>query len=162
MRALLRFGTACGVLVLAAGFPVRASEPSIAVAIVVALGNDAPTGLQEVALIYRRKKRFWPDGGKINPVNLPTKNLQRRLFSQFVLRSSPEELERYWNNMYFQGESPPFVLDSEEAVLRFVARTRGAIGYVNYCSVDARVKVAMVFTSTGRVSEATARASCPG
>jgi hypothetical protein len=162
MRAPLLIGTACGLLVLGAGLSVGASEPSMTVAVVVALGTDAPTEFQDVALIYRRKKRFWPDGSKVIPVNLPANNFQRHLFSQVVLRSSPEALEQYWNNMYFQGESPPFVLGSEEAVLRFVSRTQGAIGYVNYCSVDARVKVAMVFTSTGRVSEATARASCPG
>jgi hypothetical protein len=42
-------------------------------------------------------------------------------------------MERYWNEQYFKGISPPFVLSSMEAVRRFVASTPGAIGYVLDC-----------------------------
>ena len=87
----------------------------------------------------------------------------RQRFSQRVLRISPEEMERYWNDMYFHGVSPPHVLASPEAVLRFVAQTAGAIGYVAYCDADPRVRVALVLTSAGPVSETEPRPSlsCP-
>ncbi len=40
-----------------------------------------------------------------------------------------------------QGISPPHVVASQEAVMRFVANTPGVIGYVAACKVDKRVKV---------------------
>lgn len=138
-----------------------AAEPEKPIAVIVATNHGKSPGMEDVALIYRRKKLFWADGTKVNPVNLASTHPLRRLFSQVVLGSTPEDLERYWNNMYFHGVSPPFVLTSEEAVVRFVAQTPGAIGYVSYCNVDSRVKVALVFTGAGQISEDAARATCP-
>ena len=65
----------------------------------------------------------------------------RRWFSQQVMGATPEDLEGYWRDLYFNGVVPPFVLASEEAVLRFVAATPGAVGYVSGCLVDRRVRV---------------------
>ncbi len=98
------------------------------------------SGLADLSLIYRRKKLAWASGERLRPTNLPPDHPLRRSFSQHVLGSSPESLAQYWNAMYFQGVSPPYVLASEEAVLRFVADTPGAIGYVSACKADARVK----------------------
>lgn len=98
------------------------------------------SGLVDLSLIYRRKKLVWINGERLRPINLPPDHALRRTFSQQVLGSSPEGLASYWNAMYFQGISPPHVLASEEAVLRFVADTPGAIGYVSACKVDTRVK----------------------
>ena len=47
-----------------------------------------------------------------------------------MLGRSPRELASYWNDLYFHGTEPPSTLDSEQAVLLFVARTSGALGYV--------------------------------
>jgi ABC-type phosphate transport system substrate-binding protein len=91
--------------------------------------------------IFRRKIRFWKDGTPILPVNLPVTNPLRRAFSRLVLGAPPEALESYWNEQYFHGVSPPYVLASEEAVLRFVATTPGAIGYINAARVDGSVHV---------------------
>ena len=140
--------------------PAYAAEPDRMVAVIVAANHGKNPGIEDVALIYRRKKLFWADGTKVNPVNLASTHPLRHLFSQVVLGASPEDLEKYWNNMYFHGVSPPFVLSSEEAVLRFVAQTPGAIGYVSYCDVDPRVKVALVFNASGPISEDAAKAAC--
>jgi ABC-type phosphate transport system substrate-binding protein len=43
--------------------------------------------------------------------------------------------------MYFHGVQPPYVLASDEAVIRFVVSTPGAIGYVSNCLADRRVTV---------------------
>jgi hypothetical protein len=63
------------------------------------------------------------------------------VFSTRIFGHNPEELEDYWRDMYFHGVLPPFVLASEEAVIRFVASTPGGIGYVSQCLVDSRVSV---------------------
>ena len=98
----------------------------------------------ELALIYKRKKRFWPDGRRIAPVNLPASQAVRRAFSVAILGHTPEELDEYWRDQYFHGELPPFVASSEEAVIRFVASTPGAVGYISACLADKRIAVLMV------------------
>jgi hypothetical protein len=113
---------------------------------VIAAPNTGISSLSlgELQLIYRRKRRFLNDGTLLQPVNLPAGNAARRFFSQLVLRHTPEELEDYWHRQYFNGIAPPFVAASDEAVLRFVAGTPGAIGYVPMCLVDPRVKVLLI------------------
>lgn len=160
MSAAIRFVAVALLLLLPRLAPVEAAEAGRAVAVVVAAQTGRALNMEGLALVYRRKTRFWIDGAKIIPVNLSATNPLRQQFSRVVLGSSVEDLERFWDDMYFHGESPPYVLSSEEAVLRFVARTPGAVGYVGYCNVDFRVKVVLVFTAVGRVGEDTARASC--
>jgi ABC-type phosphate transport system substrate-binding protein len=96
---------------------------------------------EDLDRIYRRKKLYWGDGEKIIPVNLPVTHPLRRSFSRLVLGALPAELEAYWNEQYFHGVSPPYVLASEEAVVQFIATTPGSIGYVNAASVHGRVRV---------------------
>jgi hypothetical protein len=150
-------------LLLAGGgsAPGLAAQADPLIAVVVAKGSAETLRLGDLALIYRRKQLFWKDGTKVTAVNLPVKNPLRRIFSKTVLGATPEDLEKYWNDMYFHGISPPYVLSSDEAVLRFVAQTRGAIGYVAYCSVAERARVVLILSASGPVTEEVARASCP-
>ncbi|NMG36541.1 hypothetical protein GRF61_18995 [Azoarcus sp. TTM-91] len=111
---------------------------------VMAAGSPvAALGREEVALIFKRKKRLWSDGSRIQPVNLPPSNTIRRAFSSRIFSLLPEEMDEYWRDQYFHGELPPYVLGSEEAVVRFVAATPGAIGYVPRCLADRRVVVVL-------------------
>lgn len=138
---------------------VHAEEAPLAV--IMAAGHAHSLKKEEVALIFKRKKRLWGDGSKIQPVNLPASSAVRQEFSRAVLGAAPEELQHYWNDLYFNGISPPFVFASEEAVLRFVAETPGAIGYVPYCSVDNRVAIVLVIGASGRAGEEANAVACP-
>jgi ABC-type phosphate transport system substrate-binding protein len=139
----------------------RALDAPTTLAVVVA-GNQAQAVTPaELALIYRRKKLFWSSGARINPVNLQASDPLRQLFSRAILGQSPAEMQAYWNTMYFNGISPPHVLASPEAVLRFVAQTPGAIGYVPFCEADARVTVVLALTASGPISESAASSACP-
>ena len=160
MHPFARPAVFAALLVLAGVAAAFVPESQKAIAVIVSPQHPGALKLADVALIFRRKKLFWNEGTRVAPVNLQASHPLRQTFSRVVLGSPPEELERYWNDMYFHGISPPFVLASEEAVLRFVAQTPGAIGYVSYCDVDARVKIALVITANGPVSEDSARAGC--
>ena len=107
---------------------------------------------QELALIYKRKKLFWGDGSRIQPVNLPADHPLRREFSQHVLKNLPEAQAQYWNSMYYHGVFPPHVVASPEAMMRFVEETDGAIGYVSACNVDARVKPVLWVGTSGAIT----------
>jgi ABC-type phosphate transport system substrate-binding protein len=127
----------------AACMPLRAAAPQPAIAVVVGRHPvpTAPLNPTLVAGIFARKRLLWDDRSTIVPVNLPASHVLRRDFSLWLYGRSPEELQDYWNDQYFHGVLPPPVLASEEAVLRFVASTPGAIGYVSSCVVDHRVEV---------------------
>jgi ABC-type phosphate transport system substrate-binding protein len=121
-----------------------AARPAVAETIAVIVAADSAYNRIDkdtLADIYRRKVRLDDDGQAWVPVNLPATDPLRRAFSMILFGREPEDMEQYWNAQYFHGVSPPFVLASAEAVLRFVAKTQGAIGYVEACRVDARVKV---------------------
>lgn len=117
------------------------ASDSRVIAIIVANEQAGKSiSMPELKLIYWRKKDYWANGKHIHPVNLAADNPLRMRFSNKVLGSLPSTQTDYWNEVYFHGVSPPYVVNSEEAVLRFVAETAGAIGYINACNVDSRVK----------------------
>jgi hypothetical protein len=138
-RYALRLGMLLfGQVALAQGPPTRG------IAVIMADGSTEPfLSMQKLALIFRRKQTFWGNGQRIQPVNLPPAHPLRRAFSQQVFARSPEDLDDYWRDMYFHGVLPPFVLASEEAVIRFVAATPGAVGYVSPCVLDHRVSAVL-------------------
>ncbi|WP_235276199.1 hypothetical protein [Methylotenera sp. G11] len=95
---------------------------------------------RDLAPIYWKKKQNWLGGARIRPVNLHAEHPLRIYFSKVVLGSLPNEQSDYWNGLYFHGTTPPYSVQSEEAVLRYVNLTKGAIGYVDACKLDDRVK----------------------
>lgn len=133
------------------GFPASAGDEDALAVIVAPQQAGRISGLADLALVYRRKRLLWEDGTRMQPANLPPEHPLRRNFSQRVLGASPKSLAQYWSTMYFHGISPPHVFGSEEAVLRFVAETPGALGYVSACEVDARVKAVLWIMPDGEV-----------
>lgn len=148
MRRLLLFFA----LAFSLAAPCAASDSEPIAVILPHAQTGHPATLSDLALIYRRKQLVWADGTRIHPANLPQDNPLRRAFSQRVLGSLPEHLAQYWNAMYFNGVSPPHILASEEAVLRFVADTPGAIGYVGACKADGRVRTVFWLLADGTVA----------
>jgi ABC-type phosphate transport system substrate-binding protein len=143
MRLSLGCSLLIGMLVLEHAVLAQA-PPRRGIAVIMAEGSPVSfLSSENLALIFKRKRNFWDNGERIQPVNLPPAHPLRRAFSQQVLGRSPEELDDYWRDMYFHGVLPPFVLASEEAVIRFVATTPGAIGYVSACALDHRVTVVL-------------------
>lgn len=136
---------ACALL---AALPAGARADGVAPAIAVVVGHGQapadPVSAIIVQGLFAKKRLLWSDGGAVVPVNLAAGHPVRRAFSLAVFKRSPEQMNDYWNEQYFHGVLPPPVLASEEAVLRFVSVTRGAVGYVSACNVDRRVDVIAV------------------
>ncbi len=122
------------------------AETSRPIAVIVA-SNQALSvkkiAVEELSLIYWRKKQYWQGGVRIHPVNLHAEHPLRLEFSKAVLGNTPSEQTNYWNGLYFHGTAPPYSVQSEEAVMRYVANTAGAIGYVDACKVDGRVNAVL-------------------
>jgi hypothetical protein len=120
------------------------AEPTSIIAIIVSsdaqIAPHQQIASNELSLIYWRKKQYLDGGQQVHPVNLHAEHPLRLAFSSTVLKSLPKDQTDYWNGVYFHGVSPPRSLLSEEAVIRYVTETKGSIGYISACLLDARVK----------------------
>lgn len=100
-----------------------------------------PLAAADVAAIYLLRTTVWPDGSPIIPVNREITSDLRARFTAGVLRQDSASLIAYWNEMHFKGRQPPLVQESEQAVLAFIRRVPGAVGYVGGGAVPEDVKV---------------------
>lgn len=110
---------------------------------VIAHPSVAVTNLStdEIAAIYLLKTTSWQGGGNIVPVNREAASNTRTVFSDAVLRHPPSALNAYWNQMHFKGKVPPLVQESDQAVLAFVQKVPGSIGYISTSVSPQNVKV---------------------
>ncbi|WP_457641019.1 hypothetical protein [Persephonella sp.] len=116
---------------------------SAALEIAVVTGNGSKidnVSKSDLKKIYLKVKRFFK-GEKVIPVNLPPNSKVRKIFQEKILEMDNEQLNVYWNEMYFHGIEPPIVLYSEKAVIKFVKKVKGAIGYINMKNVDKDLKI---------------------
>lgn len=134
---------------------VALPNENAAVIAVIVPGQEAIQSLKltpnALKLIYLRKQLYWPSGKRIMPINLYSEHVLRSDFSRAVLGSLPKQQIDYWNGLYFNGIQPPHIVNSEESVIRLVNETPGAVGYVNACLVDHRVK-ALLWISDNTLS----------
>ncbi len=87
---------------------------------------------QNIADFYLIKRTISSSGNKVIPINLPSGDPLRGHFSQAIFNRSPRALGEYWDRMSFRGIKPPVVQNTEQAVLLFVSRIPGAIGYISH------------------------------
>ncbi len=123
----------------AAQLPPGGGRPADSALVVIgnaAIPADSVT-LAELRRIFMARQRFWRGGLRVQPVNLPAGSELRERFSHAALGRASRELGGYWTDLYFHGTEPPAVLASERAVLLFVQRTPGAVGYVRAAALVA-------------------------
>ncbi len=121
------------------------------IAVIVHADRADELDLEAIAQIYLKRRRFWAGGDPIVPVNREAGSAARKTFTRNVLRLDATQIGVYWNREYFRGVLPPATLASDEAVRRFVADDRRAIGYVDARVLDSSVRVVLSFEA--RVSK---------
>lgn len=85
----------------------------------------------ELSRIYLLRQTSWADGSPIIALNREANNPTRELFTTQVLKQTATALASHWQQMHFKGKIPPLVQESDQAVLVFVEKVQGAIGYVS-------------------------------
>lgn len=81
---------------------------------------------------FLKKATRWNDGESVKPVDLKSDSAVRKRFSEAVLKRSVSAVRSYWQQRIFSGRDvPPPEVDSDEAVMAYVARYPGAVGYVS-------------------------------
>jgi ABC-type phosphate transport system substrate-binding protein len=138
--AWLLAGLLVAVLVVA-GSPSKAeSAPEFRV-LVHPDNPSASLDREFVADVYLKRVTRWPDGQTVRPVDQHPSSAVRLRFSELVLKRSVSAVKRYWQQRVFSGrELPPPELESDEAVVSYVLKHRGAIGYVSGAAPSDRAK----------------------
>lgn len=131
-----RAGTAALALALLTVFGgvggAGAAVPPAVVVIVNPARPSASLPRSFVAAAFLKKTTSWEDGTSIRPVDLRPEATVRAAFSSQILERPLEAVRIYWEQRIFSGRDvPPLELDSEEAVVQYVAGHPGAIGYVS-------------------------------
>jgi TonB family protein len=81
--------------------------------------------------VYLEEKSSLAGSGHVEPV-LAKSGPAHEAFLKHVLGRTDSDLQIYYRSLVFTGRgSIPKALDSDEAVVAYVAKTRGAIGYVS-------------------------------
>jgi len=94
---------------------------------------------------FLKRTTRWGDGETIRPVDQRADSAVRRRFSESVLQRSVAAVKSYWQQRIFSGrELPPPELDSDDAVVGYVLKHRGALGYVSGSAKLERAKVVQV------------------
>jgi len=103
--------------------------------------NSAFTAVDRrfLADAFLKKVTTWPDGSIIRPADLAPSSPVRRRFSEDIVRRSVEAVKGYWQQRIFSGRDvPPPELDNDEAMVDYVLKHQGAVGYVSgAANVDA-------------------------
>ena len=129
-----RFPVGCALAlgVLAAGEPLGAAGESGLAVVVNATNNVSELSSEEVARLFLKKVRTWPDGKMAAPVDQSGASAVRAQFGKEILRLSLGQQKEYWMTQTLSGrELPPKALEGDAAVLDFVGTQTGAIAYVS-------------------------------
>jgi hypothetical protein len=92
--------------------------------------------------VFLKRVTRWGDGQLMRPADLEADSAVRARFSHDVLKRSVEAVRSYWQQRIFSGRGlPPPELESDQAIMRYVAKHAGGIGYVAGTAELAGVKV---------------------
>jgi hypothetical protein len=120
-----------------AGPPSAPSAPSAprgaGFAVVVHAANPAAAlPREQVARLFMRKLRRWPNGAPAEPVDLAPGAPARDAFTRTVLGKSVGTVRAYWQQRIFSGaEVPPPEKPDDAAVLAYVRTHPAAVAYVS-------------------------------
>ena len=120
-----------------------AAEPGDEIFVVVNPANPAATlTREELRPIFQTTKGEWPDGVKVEPINLADESNVRHAFDAAVLGLDPDRVARYWVDRKIRGgERPPRKVSGASAAVRSVAGDKGGVAYVLRADLNASVKV---------------------
>ncbi len=94
--------------------------------------------------IFQGNVSAFPDGSHVTPVLLKQGSVSDDFLSLYVGKSDTA-FRANWRSLLFSGQGVmPRTLDSEVAVVEYVARTPGAIGYISRSTPHEGVKVLAV------------------
>ncbi len=103
---------------------------------------------KELKDIFTGKKTRWNGGGKIVIATLKDSDVHRDFLRKYV-KKTPSQFRNFWRRKVFTGEGQgPKRFADEASLMQFVAKTKGAVGYM--CAVPGKkVKVIEIRSQKG-------------
>jgi len=106
----------------------------------------------ELRSVFLEEKRSLSDGSHVEPV-LAKSGAAHEAFLRQYIGKSDDALQTYYRTLVFTGTgSMPKVLPSDIEIVNYVAKTKGAIGYVDIDVTGGGVKV-LAITQSGTHAE---------
>jgi len=84
---------------------------------------------EEIREIYLGKRHF-VDNVRILPLQLEADDTLRQQFENEIVRMPRPALREWWIRRHYLGQRPPRVVGSAEAVIAYVKKVEGSMGYV--------------------------------
>ena len=101
----------------------------------------------EIKSVFLKERNSLRDGTHVEPVLSPG-GLAHATFLKNYLGQNNDALQNYYRTLVFTGKgSMPKTLRSDEEVVAYVAKTRGAIGYVSSTAPVDGVKTLAVYSA---------------
>ena len=122
---------------------LHASSASAELVVVV----NAHSGVErltrdEVVNIFMGRYRQLPSGIPALPIDQPLTQPARARFYRLLVDKDTSEINAYWSRLIFSGKtSPPRQAESVSEVLEWLAKQKGAIGYIERSQVTPQVKI---------------------
>ena len=130
-------------VMLCAGFFLGAHEVWAAGEYIVVINGEVgvdsiAAGDFESVLLGNKKK--WDDGTKVYIAVLKEGDVTES-FLKTHARKTPDQFKTYWKKLVFTGKGiEPKSLGSEEELVAYVAKTKGAVGYISAGTAHDSVK----------------------
>lgn len=107
--------------------------------------SAADLSRNEARLLFTMRLQHWSDQQAVTVFVLPDDHPLHSSFAKSILGLFPYQLRRIWDRQLFSGTGQaPILVENETEMLRRVAATPGAIGYLNKVPRDARVQAVKV------------------
>ena len=105
---------------------------------------DRSLSINDVKSIFLSKKIKWSNGSSIDFVTLKDDGTTKTFLETYV-NKTPSQYNRYYRTLVFTGKGDmPRNFESENDLVRYVANTPGAIGYVSSDTNTGSAKVISV------------------
>jgi hypothetical protein len=124
-------------LMIATGFSINALAGSI----IVHPSNANVLNDSTISKMFLGKKKSFPSGDKVVPVNMSEGSAETGEFNSKVLNKSASQLKAYWSKLVFTGKgSPPSTVDNDAEMIKLIAANPNMIGFISGTG-DGSVKV---------------------
>ena len=146
-RSVLRYWICAIVLALLSFVPQLAFADTHDDVVVIVNPSLAQDQVQRKTLraIFGMRKRSWGDGQSITVFVLDDGDERHLEFCEHSLGMLPYSLRRNWDRLIFSGTGrAPVRVKSIEEMMRLVATTPGAIGYIEKERADESVSVLQI------------------
>lgn len=106
---------------------------------------EAALTQDQIKVIYLGKKKKFPAGGAVEPVDQTEASPARTAFYAKVIGKDESQLKAYWSKLIFSGKgTPPMAVGADAEVKDWVAKHPNGLGYIDAGKLDDSVKVLML------------------